>query len=116
MVKVNSDLNNSKLTAEASAWLKEICKIEKIDPNLAAVSKELQNIFHRLSLKAHYLKNYDTGLYIGGEEFPTRAAVAILILKAQMQKAFKAGPIYYCDEKYNVLARLKDGNVIPITK
>jgi hypothetical protein len=114
LVKVDRNLDNSKLMDDAKAWCEELCEIEKMELNQTGVSKEIADIFHGLSLDAHYLKNYKTGLYIGGKQYPTRAAVAVLILKAQVKQSFTVGPIYYCDENYNVLAKLEDGNIIPM--
>jgi hypothetical protein len=121
---VTRDGDRSKLDTEATSWLTELCLIEnkKCEVELEQpVSTELNSVYHNLSttifLDLHYLPSYyQEGLYIGGRAFPTRAAIAILILKAQSEKNLMVGPIFYCDKNYQVLATLDHGNVTAIEK
>jgi hypothetical protein len=114
---VTRDSDRSKLDTEATSWLTELCLIENMTCEVAPVSTELNSVYHNLSLDMHHLPSYyQEGLYIGGRAFPTRAAIAILILKAQSEKNLMVGPIFYCDENYQVLATLDHGNVTAIEK
>jgi hypothetical protein len=112
LAKVDSNLENNKLTPLAKKWLEALNGGMPVDKSLeASTCRELKDIYHGLSLSPHYLRGFNNGFYIGGHPLPTRGAIAILILTAQTEKKFEVEPIYFADEQYNKQCELRGGNV-----
>ena len=111
LVKSQNKLHGNKLSVEAKQWLDDLSGGPASANDEQAVCKELIQIYHHLSKDFHYIKDATPGLYIGADHFPTRAASAIHILKAQKLGTLTQ-PIYYCDVNY--VFELLGGNVTPV--
>ena len=105
---------NNKLSVEAKQWLDDLSGGHASAGDEQAVCKEMIQIYHQLSKDVHYIKDATPGLYIGADHFPTRAASAIHILKAQNLGTFTQ-PVYYCDVNYDPVFELLGGKVSPVT-
>mmetsp|Transcript_18054 Transcript_18054/g.72314 ORF Transcript_18054/g.72314 Transcript_18054/m.72314 type:complete len:175 (-) Transcript_18054:105-629(-) len=113
-LKVDGDLENSKLSDEAYEWVKQLTGQDTVSRQFnESVCNEVKDIYHGLSMDAHF-RDGRAGWYIAGEKLPTLVAVAMMVLEAQKSDAFPTDipPIFFCSLDGKIRFQLKGSKLL----